>query len=703
MSVVFVDLVGHTAHSASADPEDVRAKLAPYHARARDELERFGGTVEKFIGDAVMAVFGAPVSREDDAERAVRAALAVRDAMVEAGLEVRVAVNTGEALVALDARAAEGEALVAGDVVNTASRMQSAAPVNGVLVGAATHRATDRTIAYADAAPVVAKGKAEPLPVWHALGPRARLGVDVGQHGGAALAGRDVELRSLRDAFQRARHERATQLVTLVGAPGMGKSRLVWELLRHMHSEPDLVYWRQGRALAYGGGPFGAVAEALRAHVGVLESDSDAVLEAKVTAAVEELFADARDREWLAGRLRPLVGLEGGGSRGREESFAAWQRLIEAIADRNPLILVLEDLHWADDGTLDFVEHLVDWTNDVPLLVLCTSRPELLERRPAWGGGRLNSHTIALSPLSDDDTAQLLGDLLGSPALDAEVRARLLQQTGGNPLYAEEYARMLNAAVGAELPDSVQGIIAARLDLLDPPEKQLLQDASVLGKIFWRGGVEALGARDPDDRLQRLVRKEFIRRERNSSMAGDPEFAFRHALVRDVAYAQLPRATRAEKHRLAAVWIADSASRPDLVAHHYTEALELTRAAGADTTALEQPARAALRAAGDRARSLGAYHDATALYRRALALQPDDAERRSLLGAVVGTASASLDPDAAGWADDALAACEAAGDYSGAADAETALSMIAWYAGDGDVSHEPRRAFGRVRRAERIG
>ena len=684
MSVVFVDLVGHTAHSTSADPEDVRAKLAPYHARARDELERFGGTVEKYIGDAVMAVFGAPVSREDDAERAVRAALAVRDTMVEAGLEVRVAVNTGEALVALDARAAEGEALVAGDVVNTASRMQSAAPVNGVLVGAATHRATDRTIAYADEAPVEAKGKAEPLPVWQALGPRARLGVDVGQHGGAALSGREVELRLLRDAFERARHERATQLVTLVGAPGMGKSRLVWELLRHMHSEPDLVYWRQGRALAYGGGPFGAVAEALRAHVGVLESDPDAVVEAKVTAAVEELFADARDREWLAGRLRPLVGLEGGGSGGREESFAAWQRLIEAIADRNPLILVLEDLHWADDGTLDFVEHLVDWTNDVPLLVLCTSRPELLERRPAWGGGRLNSHTIALSPLSDDDTARLLGDLLGGPALDAEVRARLLQQTGGNPLYAEEYARMLNAAVGAELPDSVQGIIAARLDLLDPPEKQLLQDASVLGKVFWRGGVEALGARDPDDRLQRLVRKEFIRRERNSSMAGDPEFAFRHALVRDVAYAQLPRAARAEKHRLAAVWIAGSASRPDLVAHHYTEALELARAAGADSTALEGPARAALSAAGDRARSLGAYHDATALYRRALALKPDDAERRALLGAVVGTASASLDPEAAGWADDALAACEAASDYSGAADAETALSMIAWYAGDGD-------------------
>ena len=702
VSVVFVDLAGHTARSESSDPEDVRATLAPYHARARDELERHGGTVEKFIGDAVMAVFGAPTSHEDDPERAVRAALAVRDAMVEDGLDVRVAVNTGEALVALDARAAEGEALVAGDVVNTASRIQSAAPVNGVLVGATTHRATDRTIAYEEAPPVVAKGKAEPVPVWLALGSRARYGVDVSQHGGARLVGRDVELRLIRDAFARARNERATQLVTLIGAPGMGKSRLVWELFRHTDAEQDVFAWRQGRALAYGGGPFGAVAEALRAHVGVLESDTPADIETKVTATVLELFEDARDREWLAGRLRPLVGLEAGSSGGREESFAAWQRLIEAIADRRPLILVLEDLHWADDGTLDFVEHLVDWTSDVPLLVLCTSRPELLERRPAWGGGRLNSHTIALSPLSDGDTEELLGDLLGRSALDADLRARLLQQTGGNPLYAEEYARMLNTAVGAELPDSVQGIIAARLDLLDPPEKQLLQDASVLGKVFWRGGVQALGAGAADDLLQRLVRKEFIRRERTSAMAGEPEFAFRHALVRDVAYAQLPRAARAEKHRLAAEWIAAGpATRPDLVAHHYIEALELARAVGTDTTALERPARRSLRAAGDRARSLGAYHEATALYRRALALEPDDTERRYLLGAIVGTASASLDPEAGSWAAEALVAYEAAGDYAGAADAETALSMVAWYAGDGKAasSHGERS----VAFAERSG
>ena len=702
VSVVFVDLVGHTARSESADPEDVRATLAPYHARARGELERFGGTVEKFIGDAVMAVFGAPVAHEDDAERAVRAALAVRDALVDDGLEVRLAVNTGEALVALDARAAEGEALVAGDVVNTAARLQSSAPVNGVLVAEGTHRATDRTIEYAVADPVRAKGKSDPIPVWLALRPRARFGVDVGQHGGAPLCGRDVELRLLRDAFERATRERATQLVTLVGVPGIGKSRLVWELFRHLDARPGLVFWRQGRALAYGGGPFGAVAEAIRAHLGVLESDGPPELEAKVTAAVEELFDDPRDRSWLGGLLRPLVGLERGASAGREESFAAWQRLIEAIADREPLVLVLEDLHWADDGTLDFVEHLVDWTSDAPLLVLCTARPELLERRPAWGGGRLNSLTIALGALSDDDSALLLAELLDRPTLDVEVQTRLLQQTGGNPLYAEEYARMLGAAAGAELPDSVQGIIAARLDLLDPPEKQLLQDASVLGKVFWRGGVEALGADAADELLHRLVRKEFVRRERTSSMAGEPEFAFRHALVRDVAYAQLPRAARAEKHRLAAEWIAASgAPRPDLVAHHYVQALELARATGADTAQFERPAREALRAAGDRAASLGAYHDAVALYRRALELVPEGEERRRVLLAIVGAATAALDPSADELARTAVSECGSAGDYAGAADAETALATVAWFRGEGQAAG--RHAASAVELAERSG
>ena len=684
VSIVFVDLVGHTARSETADPEDVRATLAPYHARARNELERFGGTVEKFIGDAVMAVFGAPIAHEDDPERAVRAALAVRDALVEDGLEIRAAVNTGEALVSLDANSAEGEALVAGDVVNTAARLQSAAPVNGVLVGAASYRATERVIEYREADGITAKGKSEPMPAWEAIAPRARLGVDVSHHGAAVLVGRELEVRLLSDALDRARGG-ALQLVTLVGVPGMGKSRLVWELFQRIESELEFTHWRQGRALSYGGGAFGAVAEAVRSQVGALESDSATQVEEKLRVALDPLPLGS-DRDWVAARVRPLLGLEVAEPATRENSFIAWRMLLEAVAEVHPLVLVLEDLHWADDGTLDFVEYLLDWASDAPILVLCTSRPELLERRPTWGGGRVNSQTSALAPLTDDAAARLLAVLLDRSVLDADVQARLLQQAGGNPLYAEEYARMLvQGESGEALPDTVQGVIAARLDLLEPGEKEVIQAASVLGKVFWRGGVEALGPEAGlDETLQRLVRREFIKRERGSLMAGEAEYAFRHALVRDVAYAQLPRASRAEKHRLAAGWIETTAvGRPDLVAHHYGESLTLGRAAGADVSAIEQPARTAFRAAGAHAASLGAAADAAALYRKALELWPDEPSRAPV-ELELAEALADADPqgatEAAGWA---LARFEALGDFAGIAHAESVLAASLWQLGEG--------------------
>ncbi len=593
----------------------------------RIELERFGGTVEKFIGDAVMAVFGAPVAHEDDPERAVRAALAVRDALVEDGLEIRAAVNTGEALVSLDAIAAEGEALVAGDVVNTAARLQSAAPVNGVLVGAATYRATERVIEYREADGITAKGKSEPVPAWEAVAPRARLGVDVSHHGAAVLVGRDLEVRLLSDALDRARGG-SLQLVTLVGVPGMGKSRLVWELFQRIESELEFTHWRQGRALSYGGGAFGAVAEVVRSQVGALESDSAAQVEEKLRTALEPLPLGS-DHDWVATRVRPLLGLEVAEPATREDSFVAWRMLFEAVAEVHPLVLVLEDLHWADDGTLDFIEYLLDWASDAPIFVLSTSRPELLERRPTWGGGRLNSQTIALAPLTDDAAARLLAVLLDRSVLDADVQARLLQQTGGNPLYAEEYARMfVQGESGEALPDTVQGVIAARLDLLEPAEKEVIQAASVLGKVFWRGGVEALGPEAGlDETLQRLVRREFIKRERGSLMAGEAEYAFRHALVRDVAYAQLPRASRAEKHRLAAA----GSRRPRRAARSRRSPLRRVADARASSRGRRNcpraAARTAFRAAGDHAASLGAAAAAAALYRKALELWPDEPSR----------------------------------------------------------------------------
>ena len=313
VTVLFADLVGFTARAERLDPEDVHALLAPYYAHLRSELERFGGTVEKFIGDAVMALFGAPTAHEDDPERAVRAALAIRDwANEQDDLQVRIAVNTGEALVALGARAAEGEGMAAGDVVNTAARLQSAAPVNGILVGETTYRATSQSIDYREAEPVEAKGKAEPITVWEALEARSRYGVDLPQ-AQAPLVGRERELDTLRDALERARSQRGLQLVTLVGVPGIGKSRLVYELFRSIEAEPDFTTWRQGRSLPYGEGvSFWALAEIVKAQAGILESDSDEEVAGKLTAAVQEVAADVSEADWMAARLRSLVGLAGG-------------------------------------------------------------------------------------------------------------------------------------------------------------------------------------------------------------------------------------------------------------------------------------------------------------------------------------------------------------------------------------------------------
>jgi len=638
VTVLFADLVGFTSRAEQLDPEDVRAVLQPYHAHLRSELERFGGTVEKFIGDAVMALFGAPVAHEDDAERAVRAAIAIRDWALETegGLELRIAVNTGEALVALEAQPAEGEAMASGDVVNSAARLQTAAPVNGVLVGETTYRATSHVIDYREAEPVLAKGKSEPLAVWEALAPRARVAVELGEVG-TALVGRRRELDTLVSALERTRQERSPQLVTLVGVPGIGKSRLVLELFRAVEADPDFIYWRQGRSLPYGEGvTYWALSEMVKAQAGILETDS-------ADEAARKLREAAGD-PWVEGHLRPLAGLGGGaeasGER-RAEAFAAWRRFFETLAEERPLVLVFEDLHWADDGLLDFVDHLVEWASGVPLLAVCTSRPELFERRPGWGGGKPNAVTLSLSPLSDSETARLLASLLERSVLPAETQSALLERAGGNPLYAEQYARLLRERDSNEdlrLPETVQGIVAARLDGLAAEEKALLQDASVIGKVFWLGALASMDGSARwtlEERLHSLERKEFVRRERRSSVASENEFAFRHVLVRDVAYGQITRAGRAEKHRLAAEWIESlgrSEDHAEMLAHHYLSALELARAVGAPTAELGERGRIALREAGDRALALNAFSAAERYFREALALWPaEDPGRPDLL------------------------------------------------------------------------
>src|SRR5215218_3953426 len=559
VTVLFCDLVGFTARSDRADPEDVGALLRPYHVRQRAEIERLGGTLDKFIGDGVMAVFGAPVAHEDDPERAVRCALgmlaAIEELNQEAGLDlaVRIGITTGEALVRQGAaRQTEG---VVGDVVNTASRLQGVAPVGGVVVGEATFRATRRLFDYQELDPVRVKGKADPLPVWRLLGARSRTGLEAVRRAGAPFVGRQAELGLLKELFERTMAERTVRLVTVVGEPGVGKSRFVAELAAHVDDRPELVTWRQGRCLPYGDGiTFWALGEIVKAEAGILDSDPPAQVRAKLQAVLAALVSDPSEGEWLRARLAPLLGIADPDAvkPERAELFAAWRRFVEAIAAARPLVLVVEDLHWADPAMLEFLQHLVERSDGLPLLIVATARPELLERAPAWAEAGPAVTMIRLAALSDLDTALLVAALVGRTVLPVGVQALLLERAGGNPLYAEEFARLLadrglvpeNQVEGQArnqvttipdipVPETVHGLIAARLDALAPEVRAMVQDAAVVGRVFWPGAVAAMNGRgsgglkpsppvEPDEAvragLAELERKQLIQRARTSSV-----------------------------------------------------------------------------------------------------------------------------------------------------------------------------------------
>ncbi len=714
VSVLFADLVGFTARSERIDVEDVRDVLEPFHRVLRRELERHGGTVEKFIGDAVMAIFGAPVAHEDDAERAVRAGLAIQGAVAQLNeqgtgpdLQVRIGVNTGEALIAFSANPLAGEGMASGDVVNTAARLQAAAPVNGVLVGKTTYRATDRAIRYEATAPVLAKGKSDPVPVWLAL--EARSTVPEQQRGDdVRLVGRNNELSQLLAVLDRSKSEPSTQLVTLVGPPGIGKSRLLRELFSHIEHDPDPVRWRRGRSLPYGEGiVFWALGEMVKSEAGILESDPADVTAEKLRLSVAAVIEGERDRDWVFRHLHPLVGLDvDTAERGQVEGPAAWRRFFEALAENRTTVAVFEDIHWADDALLDFIDVLAERVGDMPLLIVCTARPELLERRPTWGGGKGNATNVSLAPLSTEATEQFVEELLRDVRLPNVIRQSLSAHADGNPLYAQEYVRMLRdrelliaegtewrlADEPGEVPESVHGIIAARLDTLSADERAFVHDAAVVGRTAWVGAVCALSGTDAekmDDVVHGLERKQLLRRSRRSSVEGEVEVSFAHALVQDVAYAQISRPDRAQKHEDAAAWIEGSAGdrddRAELLAYHYSTALHLHREIGDDTDSSINRARVALIAAGRQANAVNGYAAAARHYAAAVDLMsPDDLERSEVVYAHALASFHANTDEAPGLLASAVEALEGAERWRSAAEASELLGEWIFERGDYD-------------------
>ncbi|MGB9111712.1 MAG: adenylate/guanylate cyclase domain-containing protein [Acidimicrobiales bacterium] len=656
VSVLFCDLVGFTGLSEELDPDEVRELLTGYFDLARAIIARYGGVVEKFIGDAVMAVWGAPVANEDDADRAVRAGLELVSAVANYGtehakvlLKARVGVVTG--MVATTDLPEEG--LVVGDRVNTASRIQAAAPPGHCYVDEATRRATDASVVYADVGERELKGKTEPVRLFEALRVVAGVGGALRSEGlEAPFVGRDRELRLVKDFFHAAAEESRAHLVSVTGMAGIGKSRLAWEFYKYMDGLSSLFRWHRGRCLSYGEGvAYWALAEMVRGRAEILEGEDTASAAEKLHASVAEHVSDLAEQQWVEPRLAQLIGLEERSARDKEDLFAAWRLFFERMSERYPVVMSFEDMQWADASLLDFIEYLLDWSKNHPIFVLTLARPDLVERRPGWGAGRRNFTSIYLEPLPEKAMRDLITGLV--PGLPEETSDQILVRAEGVPLYAVETVRMMidrgllvregssYQPVGSigplDVPETLQALIAARLDGLAPSEKGLLQDAAVIGKSFSKASLLTLSGSSEttlDELLGSLVRKEVLAVQNDPRSPERGQFTFLQDLVRAVVYETLPKRQRKEKHLAVATCLQEEWGNEDeeiveVVASHYLQAYELAPDA-ADAAEVKSKASEALIRAGERSASLAAAEEARHYFELALGLA-DDAETRATL------------------------------------------------------------------------
>ena len=651
VSVLFVDLVGFTTASEGRDAEETRELLSRYFDMARTLVERYGGTIEKFIGDAVMAVWGTPTATEDDAERAVRAALelvlAVRE--LDPALRARAGVMTGEAAVTLGA---QNQGMVAGDLVNTAARVQSAAEPGTVFVGEAARRASEQAIIFEAAGDHVLKGKAEPVPLWQALRVVSGVGGSLKSVGlESPFVGRDRELRLIKELVHRCVAERRAHLVSVTGIAGIGKSRLGWEFYKYIDGLVDGVWWHRGRCLAYGEGvTYWALADMIRMRCRIGEDEEPESARAKLAATLIEHLLDAEERAFVEPRLAQLLGLEEGAG-ARQDLFAAWRLFFERLAGSNPVVLAFADLQWADTALLDFIEYLLEWSRDHPLFIITMARPELHDRRPGWGAGQRHFSALHLEPLGRAAMEEVLDGL--APGLPEALRGQILARAQGVPLYAIETVRMLldrgllvqdgpvyvptRRIDTLEVPETLYALIAARLDGSSPEERRLLQDGAVLGKTFTLRSVAALsGLPEPEVEgwLTGLVRKEVLGLQSDPRSPEHGQYGFLQDLVRHVAYRTLSKRDRKTRHLAAAAHLetrfADGDDVAEVLAAHYLAAIEAAPQA-ADAAAIRDKAGAMLARAGERAGSLGAPDEALNYYDQAAALCEDALGQSSLL------------------------------------------------------------------------